>query len=258
LFFEVIMRYVRAAWGGRIVNGFIEGDEIALLDDDRIAHPGANYTGESIRLAEARLLAPCLPSKVVAIGVNYRDHAGEMGHDLPEEPIIFLKPPTSVVGPGDEIILPPQSQRVDYEAECAVVFAKPCRNVKAADAKRYIFGYTCCNDVTARDLQKKDGQWTRAKGFDTFCPLGPWIETEFEASDASVESRLNGRVMQRSSTKCLIHPVDRLVEFVSSVMTLLPGDVLTTGTPSGIGPMAAGDAIEIEVGGIGILKNIVR
>jgi 2-keto-4-pentenoate hydratase/2-oxohepta-3-ene-1,7-dioic acid hydratase in catechol pathway len=252
------MRYVRAAWGGRIVNGFIQGDEIALLYADKITDPGAKPTGERIKLADARLLAPCAPTKIVAIGVNYRDHAGEMGHELPEEPIIFLKPPTSVVGPGDEIVRPPQSQRVDYEAECAVIFAKMCRNVKAADAKQYIFGYTCCNDVTARDLQKKDGQWTRAKGYDTFCPLGPWIETEFDDSDAPVESRLNGQVMQRSSTKYLIQPIDRLIEFVSSVMTLLPGDVLTTGTPSGIGPMQRGDEIEVEVGGIGILKNVVR
>jgi 2-keto-4-pentenoate hydratase/2-oxohepta-3-ene-1,7-dioic acid hydratase in catechol pathway len=245
-------------WNGRTVNGFIEGDEIALLDADGIARPDAKPTGVRVQLKEAKLLAPCVPSKVVAIGVNYRDHAGEMGHDLPEEPILFLKPPTSVVGPGDEIVRPPQSQRVDYEAECAIVIGKTCRNVKAKDAAEYVFGYACCNDVTARDLQKKDGQWTRAKGFDTFCPLGPWIETEFDASDASVEARLNGRVMQRSSTKFLIHPVFELIEFVSAVMTLLPGDVISTGTPSGIGPMQAGDVIEVEVGGIGALKNIVR
>jgi 2-keto-4-pentenoate hydratase/2-oxohepta-3-ene-1,7-dioic acid hydratase in catechol pathway len=252
------MRYVRAVWNGRIVNGFIEGDEIAIFDADRIIDPMAKPTGERAKLADAKLLAPCVPSKVAAIGVNYRDHAGEMGHELPEEPIIFLKPNTAVIGPGDEIIRPPQSQRVDYEAECAVVFGKACKNVKAADAKQYIFGYTCCNDVTARDLQKKDGQWTRGKGFDTFCPIGPWIETEFDDSNASVESRLNGLVKQSSSTKFLINPIDRLIEFVSSVMTLLPGDVLTTGTPSGIGPMQSGDVIEVEVGGIGILKNRVR
>lgn len=252
------MKYARAAWGGRIVCGFIQGDEIAFLDADGIPSPGAKPTGERVKLAKVRLLAPCAPTKVVAVGVNYRDHAGEMGHDLPEEPILFLKPSTSVIGPGDEIVRPGQSQRVDFEAECAAVIGRTCSNVSASDAKRYVFGYTCCNDVTARDLQKKDGQWTRGKGFDTFCPLGPWIETEFDDSDALVESRLNGRVMQRSSTKCMIHPVERLVAFASSVMTLLPGDVITTGTPSGIGPMAAGDVIEVEIGGIGILMNIVR
>lgn len=252
------MKYVRAAWNGRVVNGFIEVDEIAVLCCDGIINPDAKPTGERVKLKEAKLLAPCVPTKIVAIGVNYRDHADEVGHELPEEPIIFIKPPTSVIGPGDAIIRPPQSQRVDYEAECAVVIGKTCRNVKAQDARQYVFGYTCCNDVTARDLQQKDGQWTRAKGFDTFCPLGPWIETECDARGASVESRLNGRVMQHSSTKYLIHPIDELIEFVSSVMTLLPGDVITTGTPSGIGEMHSGDVIEIEVGGIGTLKNSVR
>jgi 2-keto-4-pentenoate hydratase/2-oxohepta-3-ene-1,7-dioic acid hydratase in catechol pathway len=252
------MKYARAAWNGRIVSGFIEGDEIAVLDADKLSHPDAKPTGERAKLKDAKLLSPCVPTKVVAIGVNYNDHAGEMGHALPEEPIIFLKPVTSIIGPDEEIVYPPQSQRVDFEAECAFVVGKICRNVKALDAAQYIFGYTCCNDVTARDLQKKDGQWTRAKGFDTFCPLGPWIETELDAGNASVQSRLNGAVMQRSNTKNLIFGMEKLLEFVSSVMTLLPGDVVTTGTPAGIAPMRTGDVIEVEVGGIGILKNIVR
>jgi 2-keto-4-pentenoate hydratase/2-oxohepta-3-ene-1,7-dioic acid hydratase in catechol pathway len=252
------MKYARAAWNGRIISGFIEGDEIVVLCCDRIENPDAKPTGERVKLKEVKLLAPCVPTKVVAIGVNYNDHAGEMGHELPEEPILFLKPVTSVIGPEGEIICPPQSHRVDFEAECAFVVGKAGKDVKAQDAAQYIFGYTCCNDVTARDLQKKDGQWTRAKGFDTFCPLGPWIETELDAGKVSVESRLNGAVMQSSNTKNLIFGMGKLLEFVSSVMTLLPGDVVTTGTPAGIAPMRPGDVIEIEVGGIGILKNIVR
>jgi 2-keto-4-pentenoate hydratase/2-oxohepta-3-ene-1,7-dioic acid hydratase in catechol pathway len=252
------MKYARADYHGRILHGFINGDEISVLSADSIADPSAAPTGERVKLSEVKLLAPCTPTKVVAIGINYRDHAGEMGHELPEDPVIFIKPSTAVIGPGDTIIRPAQSQRVDYEAELAVVIGRQCRDVKAADAAQYIFGYTCCNDVTARDLQKKDGQWTRGKGFDTFCPLGPWIETELDHNHADVKSRLNGQVKQHSNTNCLINPIGRLVEFVSAVMTLLPGDVITTGTPSGIGPMEAGDVIEVEVGGIGILRNIVR
>lgn len=252
------MKYVKANWNGRTINGFIQGDEIHVLTSDVITNPEAAPTGERVKLGDVKLLAPCAPTKVVAIGINYRDHAGEMGHDLPEDPVIFLKPATSVIGPEDAIVYPRQSERLDYEAECAVVIGKLCKDVPAADAARYIFGYTCCNDVTARDLQKKDGQWTRGKGFDTFCPLGPWIETELDCANADVESRLNGAVKQRSNTKYLINPIYKLVEFVSAVMTLLPGDVITTGTPSGIGPMQQGDVIEIEVGGIGTLKNVVR
>ncbi len=252
------MKYVRAGYEGRTIHGFIQGDEIEVFCCDAVAHPEAKPTGERIKLSEVRLLAPCAPTKVVAVGINYRDHAGEMGHDLPEEPVIFLKPSTSVIGPDDVIVRPAQSSRVDYEAELALVIGRECRNVSAADARQYIFGYTCCNDVTARDLQKKDGQWTRAKGFDTFCPLGPWIETELDAGNVSVESRLNDKVMQHSGTSLLINSIPRLVEFASRVMTLLPGDVITTGTPSGIGPMQSGDTVEIEVGGIGILRNTVR
>jgi 2-keto-4-pentenoate hydratase/2-oxohepta-3-ene-1,7-dioic acid hydratase in catechol pathway len=252
------MKYVRAERNGQVINGFIEGDEIAVLCCDSIINPDASPTGERVKLSDVKLLAPCCPTKVVAIGINYRDHASEMGHELPEDPVIFLKPTTAIIGPGDAIIKPEQCQRLDFEAECAIVIGKVCKGIEAEDAEQYIFGYTCCNDVTARDLQKKDGQWTRGKGFDTFCPLGPWIETEMDNGNAEVESRLNGKVTQHSNTKYLINPMGRLVEFVSAVMTLLPGDVITTGTPSGIGPMQSGDIIEVEVGGIGTLKNIVR
>lgn len=252
------MKYARAEHNGIVHHCIVENDDLLLLSADPITDSSAAPTGVRVKLADARLLAPCVPGKVVAIGINYRDHAGEMGHELPEDPVIFLKPPTSVIGPGDEIVRPAQSQRVDFEAELALVIGKQCKGVKAEDAAQYIFGYTCCNDVTARDLQKKDGQWTRGKGFDTFCPLGPWIETELDDKSAEVQSRLNGEVKQHSNTKYLINPIGRLVEFVSAVMTLLPGDVITTGTPAGIGPMQSGDVIEVEVAGIGTLRNIVR
>jgi 2-keto-4-pentenoate hydratase/2-oxohepta-3-ene-1,7-dioic acid hydratase in catechol pathway len=252
------MRYVKACLDGRTLYGFVEKDEIAILNGDLITDPAARATGEWVKLADVKLLAPCAPSKIVAVGINYRDHAGEMGHDLPPDPVIFLKPSTAVIGPEEEIIKPGKDVRVDHEAEIALVISRKCKDVSASDAAQYIFGYTCCNDVTAREIQKKDGQWTRGKGYDTFCPLGPWIETELDAGNATVESRLNGVVKQHSNTGMMINSIGRIVEFVSAVMTLLPGDVITTGTPAGIGPLQSGDLIEIEVGGIGILRNTVR
>ena len=252
------MKYCRATYEGRTIHGWIEAEEIAVLSGDRIADPASAPTGERLRLCDIRLLAPCAPSKVVAVGINYRDHAGEMGHELPADPVIFLKPPSSVIGPLGDIVKPRPDVRVDHEAEVALVIGARCKDVRAEDAQDVIFGYTCCNDVTAREIQKKDGQWTRGKGFDTFCPLGPWIETELDAGHTWVEARLNGTIRQHSTTDLMINSIGRIVEFVSSVMTLLPGDVITTGTPSGIGPMQAGDTIEIEVGGIGTLRNPVR
>jgi 2-keto-4-pentenoate hydratase/2-oxohepta-3-ene-1,7-dioic acid hydratase in catechol pathway len=203
-----------------------------------------------------KLLAPALPGKVVAVGLNYRDHAREMGLKLPEEPILFMKPSTSVIGPGDDIIYPARSDRVDYEAELAVVISKECRNVPARDARDVILGYTCFNDVTARDLQAKDRQWTRAKSFDTFAPLGPWIETDIkDPHTLAVQSRLNGEIKQSSNTDNLIFNVFALIEFISSIMTLRKWDVIATGTPSGIGSMVRGDEIAIEIEGIGTLTN---
>jgi 2-keto-4-pentenoate hydratase/2-oxohepta-3-ene-1,7-dioic acid hydratase in catechol pathway len=208
------------------------------------------------RVEVKRLLAPALPGKIVAVGLNYRDHALEMGLALPEEPILFMKPSTSVIGPGDEIVYPAQSSRVDYEAELAVVISKQCRNVRADEARGVILGYTCFNDVTARDLQVKDSQWTRAKSFDTFSPLGPWIVTDIDdPNNLAITSRLNGEIKQSSNTNNLIFNVCDLIEFISSVMTLEKFDVIATGTPSGIGPMARGDAVEIAVEGIGALTN---
>jgi len=205
-----------------------------------------------------RLLAPALPGKIVAVGLNYRDHAREMGIETPKEPILFLKPAGSVVGPGQDIIYPSQSSRVDYEAELGVVILKRCKNVRADQAREVILGYTCFNDVTARDLQVLDGQWTRAKSFDTFCPIGPWIETDLDPGDLLVESYLNGERRQSSRTSQFIFGVDHLVSFISQVMTLEPGDLIITGTPAGIGPMQAGDEVEVRIEGIGSLKNRVR
>jgi 2-keto-4-pentenoate hydratase/2-oxohepta-3-ene-1,7-dioic acid hydratase in catechol pathway len=215
-------------------------------------------TGIRFPLADVRLLAPILPSKVICIGKNYADHAREMGSEPPAEPVIFIKPSTSVCGPGDAISRPTQlSERTDYEGELAVVIGRLCRQVPAERADEVIFGYTCANDVTARDLQARDGQWTRAKGFDTFCPLGPWIETDLDPADLALTTRLNGEVRQDSRTSLLLHDVRSLVVFISQVMTLLPGDVLLTGTPAGVGPMDKGDQVSVTVQGIGTLSNPV-
>ena len=215
-------------------------------------------TGVRFPLADVRLLAPILPSKVVCIGKNYADHAREMGGEPPDEPVIFLKPSTAVCGPGDPIQRPTLlSERVDFEGELAVVIGRLCRQVPADRAAEVIFGYTCANDVTARDLQARDGQWTRAKGFDTFCPLGPWIETDVDPADLELSTVLNGDVKQHSRTSLLLHGVHALVMFVSQVMTLLPGDVLLTGTPAGIGPMDKGDQVSVTIEGIGTLSNPV-
>jgi 2-keto-4-pentenoate hydratase/2-oxohepta-3-ene-1,7-dioic acid hydratase in catechol pathway len=215
-------------------------------------------TGIRFPVADIRLLAPILPSKVVCIGKNYADHAREMGGEAPDEPIIFLKPSTAVCGPGDPIQRPTQlSERVDFEGELAVVIGRPCRQVLAERVAEVIFGYTCANDVTARDLQAKDGQWTRAKGFDTFCPIGPWIETDVNPADLELSTVLNGEVKQHSRTSLLLHGVHALVMYVSQVMTLLPGDVLLTGTPAGIGPMDKGDQVSVTIEGIGTLTNPV-
>ena len=215
-------------------------------------------TGTRYQVDDVRLLAPVLPTKVVAIGKNYLEHARETGSDPPDEPLIFLKPSTAVIGPGDPIVRPVRlSQRVDFEGELAVVFGRVCRDVPAERVPEAIFGYTCANDVTARDLQAKDGQWARAKGFDTFCPLGPWMETDLDPADVELSTTVNGEVKQQSSTSLLIHDITTLVAYVTSVMTMLPGDVLLTGTPAGIGPLVAGDSVSVHVAGIGTLSNLV-
>ncbi|RMH43349.1 MAG: FAA hydrolase family protein [Deltaproteobacteria bacterium] len=197
------------------------------------------------------------PSKIVGVGVNYRAHAREMGKQPPDEPLIFLKAPSAVVGSGDPIALPAGFERIDYEAELGVVISRRARRVPADCAADFILGYTCVNDVTVRDLQRRDGQWTRAKGFDTFCPIGPCIRGGLDPANLRVRSRVNGELRQDSTTADLLFPVAQLIEFITAVMTLEPGDVITTGTPSGVGPLAAGDVVEVDIDGIGVLRNPV-
>ena len=207
-------------------------------------------------MEDVELLAPCQPSKIVCVGLNYVEHANELKMKLPLEPILFLKPPSAVIGPGAEIVVPKSSERVDYEGELGVVIGKRCKAIAADEAKKYVLGYTCFNDVTARDLQQKDGQWTRAKSFDTFAPFGPWIAC-IDPSDADIKTRVNGEVKQSSNTADLIFGVPKLVEFISNVMTLEPGDIIATGTPPGVGRLEKGDVVEVEIEGIGVLKNKV-
>jgi 2-keto-4-pentenoate hydratase/2-oxohepta-3-ene-1,7-dioic acid hydratase in catechol pathway len=197
------------------------------------------------------------PSKIVAVGRNYADHAKELGNDAPSEPILFLKPPSALLAPGGTIVRPAMSQRVDYEGELAIVIGREAKNVRAADWRDFVLGFTCANDVTARDLQKKDVQFTRAKAFDTFCPLGPHIETDLDPSRLRIQTRVNGALKQDGNTAQMVFPCDFLIEFISSVMTLFPGDVILTGTPAGVGPLAAGDTVEVEIEGIGTLRNVV-
>jgi 2-keto-4-pentenoate hydratase/2-oxohepta-3-ene-1,7-dioic acid hydratase in catechol pathway len=250
------MKIIRYLYQEHTGYGILEGDALQPLLTP--PYEGLHTTDQHIPLASVRLLAPCEPTKIVALGLNYRDHAREMRMALPDEPLIFLKPSTSVIGPEEAIIYPPQSHRVDYEAELAVVIGRRACRVSEAEAENYILGYTCCNDVTARDLQKKDGQFTRSKSFDTFAPLGPWIETVLpDPGNVTVEAYLNGQRCQHSHTGNLIFPVPVLVSFISHILTLLPGDVISTGTPSGIGPMQPGDVVEIRLEGIGSLRNSV-
>ena len=249
------MRLVRFRHGSRIATGSVHGEFVRPLGGTFFEDPVP--TGEEIPLADVRLLAPVLPSKVVCIGRNYMEHAQEMGGDVPEEPLIFLKPSTSVIGPGDDIPRPSWAGRVDHEGELAVVIGRIARDVEVEQAGRFVLGYTCGNDVTARELQLKDGQWTRAKGFDGFCPLGPWVETEIEPGDLAVECRVNGETRQAARTSQLAFGPGELIEYISRVMTLLPGDVVMTGTPAGVGPLEAGDKVEVEIEGIGVLPNEV-
>jgi 2-keto-4-pentenoate hydratase/2-oxohepta-3-ene-1,7-dioic acid hydratase in catechol pathway len=250
------MKIVRFSHHARDSYGVLEGDRVAPLENIRDA-PKPAAGARSIALAEVRLLAPITPSKIVAAGLNYRDHAKEMGGALPAEPMLFIKPSTAVIGPGDPIIYPPQTKNLHYEGELAIVIGKAARKVAESDARRYVLGYTCMNDVTARDLQHKDVQFTRGKGFDSFAPLGPAIETDLDPSDLGLETRLNGEIRQKSRTSDLIFGCDFLVSFISQVMTLMPGDVISTGTPSGVGPMQVGDTVEIEIESIGCLRNTV-
>jgi 2-keto-4-pentenoate hydratase/2-oxohepta-3-ene-1,7-dioic acid hydratase in catechol pathway len=249
------MKIVRYQDGVNIKWGVVEEKMVRETEGDPFEH--FHLSSKTKKIEEVRLLSPCLPSKIVALGVNYRDHAEEMKMKPPEDPILFLKPSTSVIGPGGKIVYPRMSKRVDYEAELAIVIKKEAIGVSEEKAMEFILGYTCLNDVTARDLQAVDGQWTRSKSFDTFAPIGPWIVTDIDPHRLEISSYLNGERKQHSNTKNLIFGPHQLVSFISRVMTLLPGDVIATGTPSGIGPMAVGDKIEIVIEGIGTLSNTI-
>lgn len=234
-------------------NGKVELFEASPFTTDLFKRADKVYSEDEIRF-----LAPCVPTKVVAIGLNYKDHAEELGMPLPEEPLIFLKPPSSVIGPMEEIICPKMSNQVEYEAELAVIIGKRAKDVSEKEASNYILGYSCLNDVTARDLQKKDVQFTRSKSFDTFCPIGPFIETDIDPSSLRIRSFVNDQPKQDSNTSFLIHNVFKLVSFVSQIMTLEPGDVIATGTPFGVGQIRPGDSVKVEIQGIGELINPVK
>ena len=253
------MKIARFSHQDAIRYGIVDDGELVALAGDPL-FAGFDTTGERIPLSDVALLAPVIPrSKVVCIGKNYHDHAAEMGGEAPAEPLMFLKPNTSVIGPGDAIVRPTAlSSHTDYEGELAVVIGRIAKNVPAERASDYIFGYTVANDVTARDLQRSDGQWSRAKGFDTFCPVGPVIETELDLDTAAITTRVNGEVRQQGPVSGMIHGIDALVAYASAVFTLLPGDLILTGTPAGVGPFEAGDTVEVEVSGIGILRNTAR
>ncbi len=237
----------------------VEGEGDDAVAKEIAEHPFGTptFTGRSWKMADVRVLAPILASKVICIGKNYAAHAAEMGGEAPADPVIFIKPNTSIIGPEVPIVRPPSSERVDYEGELAVVIGRPCKDVKAAQAKDVILGYTIANDVTARDQQKIDGQWTRGKSYDTFCPLGPWIETSFDPSDVELVTELDGEVKQRTRTSLMLHDIGEIVEWITRIMTLLPGDVILTGTPEGVGPMVAGQRVSVTVNGIGTLSNPV-
>jgi len=251
------MKICRIEHQGVKTYALIENDgfsEVKGTPFDKMTLSGKTYKKE-----EVTVLAPCEPKKIIAVGLNYRKHAQELKMEMPEEPLIFLKPSSSVIGPNDEIVRPNHmSMRVDYEAELGIVIGKRSKDISKAQALKHIFGYTCVNDVTARDIQKKESQWTRAKGFDTFCPIGPYIETDFDWKNKRIYAELNGEIKQDSNTDDLIFSVEQIVSFLSRIMTLYPGDVIATGTPSGIGPMKAGDRIKIVVEGIGELSNPVK
>jgi 2-keto-4-pentenoate hydratase/2-oxohepta-3-ene-1,7-dioic acid hydratase in catechol pathway len=244
--------------------GVVETDDpeglvgtVNVLDSDPL-YRSAQFTGEKLQLADVRLLAPVIPrSKVVCVGRNYAAHAEELGNDVPKEPMIFLKPNTSVIGPRDGIVYPEQTNDLHFEGELAIVIGRICRDLPKERVNEVIFGYTIANDVTARDLQKSDGQWARAKGYDTFCPLGPWISTEFDASDVRVSTELNGEPKQDGRTSQFIFDIPEVLAYITSFTTLLPGDVVLTGTPAGVGPMLPGDEVSISVEGIGTLTNKV-
>ncbi len=251
------MKIARYTYGGSTYTGIIKGEKIYKCTSD-IYSGDFSCESEGISLGDVKLEVPCVPSKIVAVGKNYSEHIKEMGGEVPSTPIIFIKPSTSAIACEEDIVFPEISQRVDHEAELCFVVKKTAKKVKKEDWKEYILGYSCLNDVTARDIQKQDGQWTRAKSYDTFAPIGPWLETELDPHNVQVTARINGEVRQSASTSLFLYSIGELLEFITDGITLLPGDVVTTGTPSGISPMNKGDIVEIEVEGIGILRNYCK
>lgn len=251
------MRIARYTTGEDPTFGLVDGagEKIAEITGDPL-YTKIELTGQTTTVDDVRLLAPVIPrSKVIGIGRNYAAHAAELGNETPAEPLMFLIPNTAVVGPDDPVVMPPQSQDVHFEGELAVVIGRLCRNITADEARQVVLGYTCANDVTARDLQQSDGQWARAKGFDTFCPLGPWIETDLDPSDLRVRTRVDGETRQDGTTADMVVGVFDLIAYASQAFTLLPGDVILTGTPEGVGPVTAGQRVEVEIEGIGTLAN---
>jgi 2-keto-4-pentenoate hydratase/2-oxohepta-3-ene-1,7-dioic acid hydratase in catechol pathway len=249
-----ICRYLTDA-GPRL--GLVGQDRVYVASGDMFAPAGLQRGSEVGPLGSVRLLAPLTPGKIVCVGRNYAAHAAELGNEVPAEPLLFMKPPSAVIGPGVDIELLPEMGRVDHEAELAVVIGKTGRFIPPAQALEHVLGYTCANDVSDRDFQKKDVQFTRAKGFDTFCPLGPWIETDLDPGSVAVRSRVNGELRQDGHTSLMLFNVPTLIGHISRVMTLFPGDLILTGTPAGVNPLRPGDAVEIEVEGIGVLTNSV-
>lgn len=249
------MLLARYLAGGRERWGVVEGDSLQELSGTPFTD--LETSGETQGLAEVELLPPCRPGKIVAVGLNYRDHAEELGHPIPGEPVLFMKPVTTLIPAGGDIVYPRSSSRVDYEAELALVVRERCHGLTVDEAPSYILGCCCANDVTARDLQVKDGQWTRAKSFDTFCPLGPWLALGLDPTDLEVSLRLNGERRQSSSTSAMIFPPAELLSFITGIMTLEAGDVILTGTPPGVGELTVGDLVEVEIEGIGTLRNSV-
>lgn len=251
-------KYCRILHDGKPSWGQLDGDKISIIDGDLLG--SHTVTAKTIAASGARLLAPVTPTKIVCVGLNYADHVKESqsANAIPEEPVTFMKPLTAIIGPEDTIRMPLASKRVDYEGEIGVVIAKSCRKLSPAQVAENIFGVTCVNDVTARDLQKKDVQWTRGKGFDSFCPVGPYLVTGLDYLALNVSSRLNGEVRQSSNSRNMIFSIPQLISFMNHVMTLNPGDLIVTGTPEGVGSMSDGDTVEIEVEGIGVLRNYAK
>ena len=247
------MKICRFKKADEIYSGIVEGDEIWVCNSR------LEKTHELCYFDEIELLPVASPSKIVCVGRNYAEHAKELGNEVPTEPLLFLKAPSAIIGNDDAIVIPPQSERVEHEGELAVIIGRECKNLSEADDPfKYVFGYTCLNDVTARDVQRKDVQFTRGKSFDTFCPVGPFIETELDVKNIRVTTRVNGEIRQEGRTSQMVFPVDFFIRYISQMMTLLPGDVIATGTPSGVSKMEPGDVCEVEVEGIGILRNPIK